>query len=328
LANSLPAHNNLIDEELLSIRRKRALLERLIAFTRQVHRLAGSFDILKEMVKPSQRTNKKYLQALYAAMQEYEAVETNALQEDLRAVDQRIQQRLQGIIALSMRREADFLKLFEARSDSEAPYTRIDGELKAFEDLVQQNLAMRYVLDQRGAIKKSCRLPISQEDVRVHADRLKKEEAACKKRIEQKIQELIQDTETLLANAELPDDLKSSMKTVRANLNRKLDALQTDNMDDAIKALEHFDLDACDEQRDTPSESPQKQQKSKEKNKREAKAEAKHATANKPTANTTRTPKAEEKVTGIKAFVRWLNTPWGVSYEDIKEKKKKKDTDG
>lgn len=306
LANPAPRIPETLDEELVSIRHKRALLERLITFTRHVHQLAGSFDALKEISKPSQRPNKKYLRVLLDAMESFEEVETHILQEQLREIDQRIQQRLQGIIALSMMRESDFLKLFEAKGDSEATYTKINGELKSFEDLLQKNLAMRYVLDKRGAMTKCTRLPISQEDIRGHADRLKKEEAACKKRVEEKIQSLIGDTERLLETPHIPPDLQAQMENIRSNLTHKLETLSnTDNIEKAMAALQDFDLDA-----------PFHEQMEK------AKGHKKKKSAPEPKKEAQPSNKPAEKVTGIKAFVRWLNTPWGVSYDDVTKKDK------
>lgn len=292
-----------LDEELISIRHKRALLDRLITFTRHVHQLAGSFDVLKEMTKPSQRPSKRYLKVLLDAMQRYEDEETYLLQEQLKEIDQRIQQRLQGMIALSMMREADFLKLLEAKGDNNANYTRIHSELKSFEDLLQQNLAIRYVLDKRGAMIKSCRLPISQEDIRGHAERLKKEEAACKKRVEDKITSLIQDTEHVLARPDLPPELKNQLQNVRDNLSQKLVSLtKTESMETAIAALEEFDLDAPIHEKIEQAKKGNKKRKG-------------LSIANSTKTNTEQ--KKPEKVTGIKAFVRWLNTPWHVSYEEV-----------
>lgn len=302
-----------VDEELISIRHKRALLDLLISFTRHVHQLAGSFDALKEISKPSQRPNKKYLRVLLDAMESYEADETHHLQEQLRSIDQRIQQRLQGMIALSMMREADFLKLFEAQNDSKTTFTDIHDELKSFEDLLQQNLAIRYVLDKRGAMTKSCRLPISQEDIRGHADRLKKEEAACKKRVESKIKSLIEDTERLLATPEIPADLQQQLENICSNLTQKLESLtSTDNMEKAIAALQDFDLDA-------PFHEQMEKAKGGSKKKSSSSDKTTHNEEEKTSSQKTDGKKAE-KVTGIKAFVRWLNTPWNVSYEEAAKK--------
>lgn len=311
MANSAALQQHDFDDELAAIRRKRALLDRLITFTKQVHQLAGSFDIIKELAKPSQRTNKKYLKVLYEAMQTYEGTETTTLQHDLKDADHRIQQRLQQIIALSMMREPEFLKLFETEQNSEDAVTRIHAELKAFEVALQQNLAMRYVLDKRGAMLKACQLPISQEDVRNHADRIKKEEAACVKRVRSKISEILADTERTLALPGLTPELIDQLNTVRVNLKQKAESLDTDNMDQALTCLQNFDLDAAVAQKDKGATGANK---TKSKRTTGKTVPEKH--------NTKPESEPEEKLTGVKAFVRWLNTPWGVSYDEVKQKKK------
>ena len=209
-------------EDLERIERKRKLLEQLLAFARQLARLQGGVETLQQMLKPSQTPGRKS-SAIAKFCAQLSRHETPDLQQKLAALDELIARELDGIIALSKLTQDEFIARYA--SGATDAVAALEAKLIDFRRKGQINVAMRYLLHERGILLEAARLPITQEHVSERLEALRSEEGRCRNRIRDEIQEQLADVQRVLDDPRQPDALKQKFAQTLAWLQQGLDVL-------------------------------------------------------------------------------------------------------
>lgn len=237
--------DELHSDELEQLHKKRELLEQLLAFTKQINEMGSGLDLVREMAKPSQRVNKRLFKLLLVLVERLKPLDTEALRERLTKSDEQIKKELRRMMILSRMSEEEFMQHFSKSSTGQlaATYDALVKEIEAFRRMAQTNVAIRYILAQRGAIVDACALPISQEALGETVETLRVKEAECKHKVEDKIEDMIRDTDLILSCDKYPDDLKDQLRNVRNNLTSNLDRLRSgEAVADVFVSIDAFEI--------------------------------------------------------------------------------------
>lgn len=319
--------HELHSDELEQLYKKRELLEQLLAFTKQIIQMGNGLDLVREMAKPSQRVNKRLFKLLLALIERLTPLETEELKSRLTTIDGQIQKELRRMLVLSRMSEDEFMQHFTKSSTSQlsATYDALQQEIESFRRLAQTNVAIRYVLSQRGALIDACSLPISQEALGETVETLRAKETECKQRVERKIEDMINDTDLILSCDKYPEELKEQLRSVRKNLVTNLERLHSgESVAEVFVSIDAFEI--SDDNADTISPNPEPPQ-----------TDPHPATADK-TPDAEGTDETDEEEVSEKteldlsqlprAFVgialwfhdinTWLRSPWQVSWRSIR----------
>lgn len=213
-----------IMSELSRIERKREMLEQLLSYARQLARLQGGVESLQQMLKPSQIPGKK-TSAIADFCKQLDRHDTPELKDKLRSLDGLIAAELKGIIELSELTQDDFVSRY-TKTDSSDGLAELEARLNHFRRRGLMNIAMRYLLHERGAQVEAAKLPITQEQVSDRLVALRGEEARCRNKIRDEINEQIADVEWVIKDTRQPPALKMQFAQTLNWLQQGLDVLE------------------------------------------------------------------------------------------------------
>lgn len=321
--------DELHSDDLEQLHKKRELLEQLLAFTKQINQVANGLDLVREIAKPSQRVNKKLFKLLLALIQRLEPLDTEELRERLTTMDAQVHKELSRMMVLSRMSEEEFLQHFGNSCSKQlaATYDALLQEIDAFRRMAQTNVAIRYILTQRGALLDACSLPISQEKLGETVETLRVKETECRKKVEAKVKDMIADTDALIACDKYPQELKTRLISIRVGLAGNLQRLQDgESVSDVFVSIDAFEIS---DDTAEPEPAPAEEFDNSAVATRASEAEKPEVVAPETPAPVERAP--EKDLSGVpKSFLgivllagdvdTWLRSPWQVSWRSIRAK--------
>lgn len=302
-------------EELKSLSKKRAALEQLIAFTQQICKMANSLDLVQEMVKPSQIPNKRFFPILSQLTERLKSAETPNLLRGLNKVDGELESEIHHILTLSQMSEKDFYQRFSGLSETnmKATYELLAQQLIEFKRKAQTDVAIRYCLNRRGVMLEASKLLIPQEALGKKVDDLKRQETACKLKIENNIQALIQDTDKILNNQNYPEAIKQQVAFVRKNLEQNLAYLREGKDIEEIPVF----IESVEIRHNAKTTN------SLENNEDDVETQQQAPQQSKPQKNQNASASSVPEQSFFKRLKVWLTTPWNISWKSISQQNSK-----
>lgn len=311
-------------DELEQLHKKRELLEQLLTFTKQINQMGSGLDLVREMAKPSQRVNKRLFKLLLVLIERLQPLDTEELRTRLTTMDAQIKKELRRMMVLSRMSEEEFMQHFANSSTGQlaATYDALLEEIEAFRRMAQTNVAIRYILSQRGALVDACTLPISQEVLGETVETLRVKEAECKHKVEQKIEDMIGDTDLILSCDKYPDDLKEQLRGVRTNLTKNLERLRSgEAVADVFVSVDAFEI-SDDYAEPEPEPEPQNTPSAQDAEEEEDGEDTTEYARETPQQAEQDLSKLPRPFVGIFLFVHdmetWLRSPWQVSWRSIR----------
>jgi hypothetical protein len=213
-----------ISERLSRLSAKREVLERFLSYARQLTQLQGSVEAVQQMLKPSQQPG-----ARNSVIAEYckkaESMPTPQLLSTLAKLDDAIAADFSEIVALASMSAEELIAQHEKANRGQDVFAAARARLVEFRRKGQVNVAIRYVLYERGIQQKAARLPVSQEQVAERLEALREEEHECRGRLKRDMEEMVADIDAIVEVPACPAPLKKRMLDVRENLQSSLTLL-------------------------------------------------------------------------------------------------------
>lgn len=209
-------------DELKTITKKRAALERLISFAKQISKMCGGLEAVQEMAKPSQIPKKGKFAFIGQMAERLKPIESEQLQDRLGKLDKAVQKELGAIIKISKTSEEQFIQLYQQSSEKEmaSSYDLLVNQLQDFKRKAQTDVAIRCVLHERGAPLTHVKFPLDQETLSSHVNNLKGREGQVRQRIRKEVTDLIADTEKMMEMPQLPDDIRGELGPLKNQLEK------------------------------------------------------------------------------------------------------------
>jgi len=287
-------------DQLTSHRKRRQALEQLISFARQITSAGDSMEALQYVTRPSQTGDRKRFSFLSEMAHHLEAQTTDLLKERLSQTDKLLIAETELFLHLAALSEEEFFARHQGAEAEEIQHSiqMLEKRLQAFRRKAQTNVAIRLVLDERGAQLKALHLPISQEQLSVEVLELRQKEQKCRDKIIREVNSLVTETNHLLSQPLYPESVVQAMQQNRARLQEALLHLQ------AGKSLEDlpFHIEVHEEVRTLPEP---------------FEAQDAPAVSEPLLPSQIPLPATEESPTGfLRVFSRWLNSGMEVSWKD------------
>jgi hypothetical protein len=226
------------EQKLRLIRRKRLALEQLIAIGKNIN---GQGNILSDILvlsRPSQTISKKVKQSVMHMVQTLQELSIAELKQRLIIIDQLVAQGSQEIINLTF--NSDFLP--QNLEDLSCEVEHIKQLITVFKKRTELAIALRLVLQEMGVSTQRLQVEFSQEILLIRVSELKREERSCRNNIHKRIEEVIDDCDTLIKsgiiNAALEAELKQVKSVMQQNIEHLAAGKSIDSMPINFEAIE------------------------------------------------------------------------------------------
>lgn len=321
-------------EELKSVRRKREAIERLISFAQQIARMASGMEAVQNMARPSQIPKKGAFALIAQLAERLSEVDTDQLKSRLAKLDDAVRKELKTIVKLSQTSEEQFFQLYpiQHNEDVESSYDLLIKELQDFRRKAQTDVAIRFVLHDRGVLLEHARLPFDQESLNEHAENLKSKESKCRQRIRKEVETLITDLDKFIEHPHFPEPMLSEIHSLREQLQQTMKDLDAGRDIEEIPSCfeivdmgddDSIEMDALPEEQSEPEpeaaeQAPEEAPASEPEARPQAAVKSEAKTPPQPTPKPAVEPIAEKKRNFFIRVWVWLTSPWNVGWKDIR----------
>ena len=292
---------------------KRQALEKLIKIASGVHDQQSALSELAYASRPSQEFPKKvvkYFAAVEERMQEFDSA---SVVKRLESLEKITEQNLRKMLRLASV-DINQLRANEIESLSPESFKEfIDG----FKRRTKTSLAIRYLLKKRGLAIEPFHLPVSQDTVNHQIKQLKEKEKNCVRQVRSEINDIIKDSNGLLALPDLAEPIKEELKSVVSGMHANLEHLDKGGSISSMPNV--FEIITLQ------SETYESIEEEPETNEKET---ISNAAREAPTQVLDALPDTEVKPAENKSFLwllkTWLSSPWKTSWRSLKEKNRSK----
>lgn len=196
---------------------KRQALVNVIKFTKNLNQISGSLESLIALTTGGRAHNKDYLNQLKAKVK---SLTNDQLKANLKQVDNRLQQDVDTIVDIARTDIDDIQEKFKHLLDDKkkSVFDFLDEYLANFKRRAKLAIALRVILEQKYVDTNPLLLNFSPEELEQELKQLKSKEGEYAETVKVQIDELISDTEVILAYDGFPDEMKEHVKSVKAQL--------------------------------------------------------------------------------------------------------------
>ena len=287
-------------DELSALQRKRATLEKVVRVALAVERLHESLQSVVVLGKPLSSASPQVREVMEQLEDSVRAQPINKLKETLKYLEKLVQGKLEIILEIA---EMDDEQLLGLSADED----QVETLLETYSKNSQTAVAIKGLLHSRGVETQPTAFSISGEIIVKKLSEVVAREKTCRSRVELCIINMIDDTQTLLAKPDLAPSLVAVMNQSILKLQDNLDHLQSgksiDNMPTRLEIVEiegdevtSLESGKDSHQHFTPQQS---------------------VPALKPRPQPSK-HKSTEQGGFFYTLLRWLTTPKGVTWDDIK----------
>jgi hypothetical protein len=284
---------------------KRAALEKLIHITTGIQRQQRALEQLALVAKPSQEFPPKIAAYLEKLEHKYSELADELLNQRLVLIERSTNEVI-GKIAKFAHLGIDELRYSETQELSVEAFQNL---IKEFEQRTQSSLTLRFLLKKRGLSLNAFKLPFPQDAIAEQVETLKDREDHCVVQIKTEAQTIIKDTRALLTKPSVPDKMKQQLQEVEqamvVNLKHLADGGSVASIPNKFEVV-ILQAGPSDKEEPVQGEEP-----------------APEANEAEPSSAVQADSKAQvcapqKKLSTFRLFIKWLNTPMGVSWKMLK----------
>lgn len=281
------------------IKEKRLLLKRVVMITRATERMQDSLKSVLILGKPSTSISKGMLKYYHVLSGKIKQKPTEKISWYLDKLEQLIKSNLQGIIDITL------LEYDDPGQDEGGYSDEAITLLSEFKRQSQTAVALKILLQQRGVYTSGTVVKASVQQIEGHIKRLEEREEAQRKKLQSHITEMHADLNFMLASDQYSDDMKKVFRKVIADLENDRQAIERgDRVDELELSFEMVETGV--ESKKDPVEVQQKVVNETEEYLEEI------------DQGDSVDHKSDQRGF-FRTLFRWLNTPWKVSWKDVKK---------
>lgn len=278
-----------IKQDIANLEQKKLLLKQVIDVARALETMNEGLDSVLNLEVHSKDMPQGALDLFGTISEHIKSLPTARIQEYQANLERLVQGQLQQILAfagIDFARD-DAIELLTLSTEDQ-PRTALDL-LTEFKRTAQTTLSLRVLLRKRGVQTAGTRLSVPRATLEAQVERLQAEEARQRVRVDEKIVDMQSDVERMIANPAYPDGMKQLLGEVLDGLRHDRERLR------AGAPLASLDFIAGTEEI--------------------VAAPVEELTAPAPAVQQADDP-APRSFTDRAS--RWLNSPWDVSWEDLR----------
>jgi hypothetical protein len=280
-------------DDIAGIEEKRRVLEQIVDIARTIENMQESMESVLVLGASSKEMPAEAMDLYSSLSDNLRNLPVNKISEYLKNLELIIKNQLEQILSFSgmdfSSDEAVEVLFLSSDSNEKNPLELLED----FRRTAQTAVSLRVLLKKRGVATEGASLPVSQEVIGQQIKRLEAQEQEQRDRARSKILEMKDDIQRMIDNPAYPDQMKSLLAGVQANLDNDLKGIDSGvDLGRLSFMLEAGEIAAIDEE---PFEEE------------EIVIEG---------------VSEERERTGLAAAAsRWLNSPWDVSWEEAKSSK-------
>jgi hypothetical protein len=290
------------------IKEKRQLLKRVVLITRATERMQDSLNSVLILGKPSTNIPEGVLKYYHILSNKIKQKPTEKISWYLETLEELIKTNLQGIVELTLE---------EHEVSSSAPSDQVEAGysdeamrlLNEFKRQSQTAVALKILLQQRGVYTSGAKIKESVQQIEGHIERLERREEKQRKQLRTQISEMHADLSSMLKSDQYSDDMKKVFRKVMADLENDLKAVEKGERIDKLQLSFEVVETGMDKKE---AEATVQQQ---------VTAETEEYLEEFDQKEKSETP---FNIVGfLKTLYKWLNTPWSVTWGEIRKRRKK-----
>ena len=284
--------DNELQQDIARIDGKRKVLEQIVEITKAIEQMQDSLNAVLILGAPSSELPAeaaKLFQELSGSMQN---LPTNQIKDYLKKLQAVINSQLEGILKYS---GFDFdsdeaIEILTMSGDSgDTKATPLDM-LKDFKRTSQTAVSLRVLLKKRGVSTEGAVISVPKEVIEKQYKVLEEKEQQQRVKVKAKVEEMKDDINTMIDNPSYPDAMKEMLQGVLSNLDGDIKLIESGgNLDKLSFVMETQEFGEAVQQEDDVEEI------------------------------VLETPDEEKKRGLANKANEWLNSPWSVSWKDIKD---------
>lgn len=288
------------------IKEKRQLLKRVVLITRSTERMQDSLKSVLILGKPSTDIPKGMLKYYHILSNKIKQKSSRKISWYLNKLEELIKSNLQGIVEITM--EEHEVSLSGLSGQAEEGYS--DEAMRLLSEFKRQSqtaVALKILLQQRGVYTPGTAVKESVQQIEGHIKRLERREEKQRKQLHTHITQMHADLSGMFKSDQYSDEMKKVFRKVMTDLESDLRAIEHGEKIDKLQ-LSFEVVETGVERKKDPVQVQQQVATETEEYLEEFDQDA--------PANALPT-----KVGFFRTLLRWLNTPWSVSWREIKKRK-------
>lgn len=286
---STSLHESALQEDISAIEEKRRVLEQIVDITKAIEHMQDSLESVLILGASSKAMPEGALNLYSALSDNLRSLPVNKIKEYLDNLGIIIKNQLEKILQYSgidfSSDEAIEILYFSSDASEEKPVVL----LEEFKKTAQTAVSLRVLLKKRGVATPGSPLPVPQDVIHKQMEQLDAQEQQQRVKIKSKIVEMKDDIVKMIENQDYPDSMRQILLGVQDNLEKDLNNIESGGK---LRNLSFV----TDAQELTGIQGPPQE---------EGKAQL-HT-------------KQKEDIGLYEVASRWLNSPWDVTWKDIKE---------
>ncbi len=218
--------NQALQKDVAGLEHKRHILEQIVDITRAIESMQESLNAVLVMGVASKDLPEEALKLYSSLSGSMRNLSINKIKEYHANLELIVKKQLNRIlnysgIDFSEDDQVEFITL-SSESDSQNPVEL----LNAFKRTAQTAVSLRVLLRKRGVQTPGSALPASAEDLKQHLNHLNQQEQVQRGRIKSKIVEMKDDITSMIDNPTYPEAMRVMLRDVAANLDKDLQLLE------------------------------------------------------------------------------------------------------
>ncbi len=290
-----------------SIKEKRLLLKRVVMITRATERMQDSLQSVLILGQPSTSIPKGMLKYYHVLSNKIKQKPTEKIRWYLTKLEELIQANLQEIINIAtLDHDVSDTDQNSVQADKEYSDDAMDL-LHEFKRQSQTAVALKILLQQRGIYTSGDTVKAPVQQIKEQIKHLEIREEVQRKKLQAHISEMHSDLSAMLNSDQYSNDMKKILRNVLANLENDQKAINDGTRIDQIE-LSFEMVETGEEQKKTDPVEVQQQIVSETEGYLEEFDRSESAVT------------VSDKGGFFRILFKWLNTPWSVSWDDIKQR--------
>ena len=280
---------SMLQRDISAIQDKRQVLEQIINIAQTIESMQTSLESVLILGVPSRDLPEEALNLYSSISDNLRNLPVNKIKDYLRNLEAIIRKQLEKILHYSNSdlSSDDSVELLFISSDGsdQSPLQMLED----FKRTAQTAVSLRVLLRRRGVATEGSPLPVARKEIEHQITRLEWEEQKQRGKIRLKISEMKVDIERMIDNPAYPDGLKEILRGVNRNLENdlknidlgvKLSSLSFVTDADEITGIQDISTDTAEPEESGPA----------------------------------------EQASLAESARLWLNTPWNVTWEEVRHK--------
>lgn len=280
---------SMLQRDISAIQDKRQVLEQIINIAQTIESMQTSLESVLILGVPSRDLPEEALNLYSSISDNLRNLPVNKIKDYLRNLEAIIRKQLEKILHYSNSdlSSDDSVELLFISSDGsdQSPLQMLED----FKRTAQTAVSLRVLLRRRGVATEGSPLPVARKEIEHQITRLEWEEQKQRGKIRLKISEMKVDIERMIDNPAYPDGLKEILRGVNRNLENdlknidlgvKLSSLSFVTDADEITGIQDISTDTAEPEESGPA----------------------------------------EQASLAESARLWLNTPWDVTWEEVRHK--------